>query len=191
MPHPSTTHIFVIYAALLACLGTANAAAPAKQNRPLEYKDGQVYMRIFVRTPDQLAAFYQGRQFKPAAVERILAHCFITPVIRNKGHDVLWLELDNWRFSTEDGPVQRIKRDYWRAQWQAVDLRQAHQSTFGWTLMPEARDLRLDESVGGSVVLPMQSKPVTLVAHFKTGKDKNGATKTITFKELTCPRNPD
>ncbi len=143
-------------------------------------------MRLVLRTPAQLSAFYQGRQFNPAAIERILATCFVTPIIHNKTLEVLWLELDNWRFTRGEELIPRIGRDYWPEQWRQTGLPQAHQSTFGWTLMPEVRDLRLDEGVGGSVVIPWQTQPFTLTANFHTGADKRGKTKTIVFEDIQC-----
>ena len=179
----SRTPIIMI---LLTLLCTSSWVSVAADKEPLKYQDPQVHIQIFIRSPEQLTAFYLGREFSQEAIKRILATCFITPVIKNKAYDRLWLELDNWQFSTEDGPVERINRDYWKKQWQEVGLKPAHQATFGWTLMPESRDLHIDEGVGGSVVIPMQTKPVTLTAHFKTGKDKSGKPKTIVFKELSC-----
>ena len=52
--------------------------------------------------------------------------------------------------------------------------------------MPEVRDLRLDEGVGGSVVIPWQTQPFTLTANFHTGADKQGKTKTIVFEDIQC-----
>ena len=160
------------------------AVADGKKN--LRYEDERVTMRLVIRTPEQLSAFYQGREFNRAAIDRILDTCFITPIIRNKTFDVLWLELDHWRFDAGGRAIPRIKRDYWPAKWREADLPQAQQSTFGWTLMPEVRDLRLDESVGGSVVIPMQSQPFTLTANFHTGTDKQGDIKSIVFEGIEC-----
>ncbi len=179
-----------IYVALpLLC--AASSVSLAEGKKELKYQDPKVFMQIFVRTPEQLSAFYHGRHFTQAAIDRILQTCLITPIVKNKAYDVLWLELDNWQFNSEEGPIPRIKRDYWKKQWQQVGLPLAHQSTFGWTLMPEKRDLRIDEGVGGSVVIPMQSKPFTLTAHFRTGKDKTGKPKTVVFKEVSCIQNKD
>lgn len=167
----------------------ANNPAVAKKKDPLRYEDDEVRMRLVLRTPAQLAAFYLGREFKQAAVDKILVTCFVTPIIKNKAFDTLWLALDNWRFQAGNEPIERIKRSYWQPVWKEIALPQSHQSTFGWTLMPEIRDLRLDESVGGSVVIPMQSKPFTLIANFATAKDKHGKKKTIVFKGITCKKD--
>lgn len=169
---------------LLATFLSVVSAADDKV--PLRYEDSEVTMRIVIRSPDQLSAFYQGRGFNQDAINEVLKTCYITPLIKNKKYKVLWLELDNWKFTVNGKSIPRIKRDYWRKKWRDIGLSQAHQSTFGWTLMPESRDLRLDEGVGGSVVIPMQSQPFNLTAIFKTGHNKMGKTKTITFKDITC-----
>jgi hypothetical protein len=166
------------------------ASTPVQQPSSPRYEDEQLKIRIVMRTPDQLRAFYIGRGFNQAAIDRILETCFITPVIHNKTVDVLWLELDEWQFSRGDKIIPRIGRDYWPQQWRETGLSQAHQSTFGWTLMPEVRDLRLDEGVGGSVVIPMQTGPFRLTMKFHTGADKQGPVKTVVFEDLQCVRNP-
>ncbi len=153
------------------------------------YEDDGVFIRIVQRSPEQLTAFYLGREFNQASIKQILGACFITPIIHNKTFDVLWLELDNWRFSRGDEQIPRIKRDYWPEKWEQSGLPQAHRSTFGWTLMPEVRDLRLDEGVGGSVVIPWQSRPFTITMNFHTGADKMGPLKTIVLKDIECVTN--
>ena len=150
------------------------------------YEDDGVFIRIVQRSPEQLTAFYLGREFNQASIKHILGNCFITPIIHNKTFDVLWLELENWRFSRGDEQIPRINRDYWLEKWEQSGLPQAHRSTFGWTLMPEVRDLRLDESAGGSVVIPWQSRPFTLTMNFYTGADKQGPFKTIVLKDIKC-----
>jgi hypothetical protein len=161
-------------------------AADAAVPQHLYYEDDEVAMRLVLRTPEQLTAFYLGREFSQAAIDRILQTCFVAAIIANRAYDVLWLELDNWEFRVDDRVIPRIGREYWKNQWREVALPQRHQSTFGWTLMPEARDLRLHESVGGNVVIPWQSEPFTLVARFATGADRQGQTRTIVFEDVTC-----
>jgi hypothetical protein len=68
----------------------------------------------------------------------------------------------------------------------AYGLSQAHQSTFGWTQLPESRDLRQFEHVGGNVAVEWKDQPFKLIATFKTGADKTGKSKTITVENLTC-----
>ena len=178
--------------ATLAFLGAVCMPASfAQQEAPptpsdVRYEDDSVFIRIVQRSPEQLTAFYLGRQFNRAAIAQILDTCFVTPIIHNKTFDVLWLELDHWRFGRGDENIARIKRDYWPDKWDQSELPQAQRSTFGWTLMPEVRDLRPDESVGGSVVIPMQSGPFTMTANFHTGLDKEGEIKTIVFEGIQC-----
>jgi hypothetical protein len=179
-----------------ASISTTAAINNAAKKKSPRYEDDEIYMRIVLRTPEQLTAFYIGREFKQEAIDEILKTCYITPIIKNKKLDALWLELDNWEFYVEskadekgdNKPIERIKRDYWKAIWKKVDLPQAHQSTFGWTLMPETRDLRFDEGVGGSVVLPMQSEPFTIKANFRTGLNKQGKSRSVILKNISCIR---
>jgi hypothetical protein len=184
-----------VFAADLAQVGTGSAPIPPVPANPVQqppsprYEDAQMAVRIVMRTPDQLTAFYLGREFNRAAIDKIRETCFITPIIHNKTLEVLWLELDEWQFSQGDRIIPRIKRDYWPEKWREAGLSQAHQSTFGWTLMPEVRDLRLDEGVGGSVVIPMQSRPFKLTMTFHTGADRQGPVKTVVFEDLTCVSN--
>jgi hypothetical protein len=174
-----------ILASLLISVSFAVEAPRPKPSGPW-YEDNGVFIRIVQRSPEQLTAFYLGRKFNQASIKHILANCFITPIIHNKTFDVLWLELDNWSFSRGDEQIPRINRDYWPEKWDQSGLPQAHRSTFGWTLMPEVRDLRLDESVGGSVVIPWQNRPFTLTMNFHTGADKQGPVKTIVLKDIEC-----
>lgn len=171
---------------LATLLGQPSLIAAEKPPK-FTYEDEQIYMRLVLRTPEQLTAFYQGRQFKQQAIDKILETCFVTPIIKNKYFEVLWLELDNWQFmDNKNQPIKRITRDYWDQQWQKIQLKQAHQSTFGWTLMPEVRDLRFDEGVGGSMVIPWQEEPFKVVANFHTKPDKKGPLKTVIFEGVTC-----
>ena len=160
--------------------------AYAAEKAPVEYEDNEVYMRLVIRSKDQLSAFYVGRGFPQNAIDEILKTCFITPLVKNKTHDALWVEPDSWNFKSDNKPIPRIKRDYWDKPWKDTGLSLAHQSTFGWTLMPETRDLRIDEGVGGTIAIPMQETPFTLKARFNTGLNKEGKTKIIEFKDITC-----
>ncbi len=180
--------LFVLLAAGCATNPAPQAQVPpgsSTSNAPFE--DAEVYLRMVTRTPEQLTAFYQGRGFPQAAIDAILDTCFITPIIKNKSLDTLWLDLEEWRFFDDHGkPIPRLARDYWPPVWDRVDLPQAHRSTFGWTLMPEVRDLRLDESVGGSVVLPLHSATVQVEARFPTGPDRTGPVKLIRLEGVPC-----
>lgn len=167
---------------LLYCVQGCSAV----KKSPLQYEDGDIFMRLVIRTNEQLAAFYTGREFPKSAIEEILNTCFITPLVKNKNYEALWVEPESWQFSINDEPITRIKRDYWKKVWKKTGLSLAHQSTFGWTLMPETRDLRLDEGVGGSVVIPRQSEPFNLEARLVTGLNKQGPVKVISFRNITC-----
>ena len=58
------------------------------------YENDELSVRVVMRTSEQLTAFYLGREFSRAAIDKILETCFVTPIVHNKTVDVLWLELD-------------------------------------------------------------------------------------------------
>lgn len=165
---------------------TNTYAATAKDSRS-RFDDKNITVVIGSRTPDQLAAFYTGRGFNQASIDAITKTCFVFGMVNNKTYDVLWLTLDDWKFFTADGePIKRIKRQDWAEVWQQTGLSPSHQSTFGWTQLPESRDLRQHEKVGGNVVVEWQDKPFKVIANFRTGADKSGKPRTITVENLTC-----
>lgn len=174
---------FILSVITMTCYGETEDPV---EEHPVEYEDNEVYMRLVIRSKDQLSAFYVGREFPQNAIDEILKTCFITPLVLNKTFEALWVEPDSWIFTMDNKPIERIKREYWKKPWKDLGLSLAHQSTFGWTLMPETRDLRIDEGVGGSLAIPMQSKPFTLKAHFNTGLNKEGKPRTIEFRDISC-----
>ncbi len=165
---------------------TSSYAATAKDNRS-RYDDKNMTVVIGSRTPDQLAAFYTGRGFDQASIDAITKTCFVFGMVKNKTYDLLWLTLDDWKFFAADGSqIKRIKRQDWTKIWQRTGLSPAHQSTFGWTQLPESRDLRQHESVGGNVIVEWQDKPFKVIANFHTDKNKSGKPLSITVENLTC-----
>ena len=165
-----------------------HSATPAKPEDGIHrFEDNDVTVVIGSRTPEQLTAFYSGRGFNQASIDAITKKCFIFGLVENKTNDTLWLVLDDWKFYAADGSeMKRWKKDDWQEVWQKTGLSQAHQSTFGWTQLPESRDLRQHEHVGGNVVVEWQEKPFKLVATLKTGADKSGKPRIITVENLTC-----
>ena len=133
-----------------------------------------VSFRLIPRTPDQVRAFYAGRSFPEGAIDLLAKHCFVTVIIENRSPDILWLDLGDWRFIAADLAPQRRDRSYWQDQWQRLDLPPANRATFGWTILPEVRDLYPTESVGGNLTLDDGAGPFSIEAHFQTGPDRKG-----------------
>ncbi len=181
-----TSFILMIVTFLLSIFSAATIAAEDSKKYKPKYEDDDIMFRIVGRTPENISAFYQGREFSKQAINEILNTCYVTVIIKNKTRTTLWLELDNWQFTRNGKPIKRITRDYWSERWNAINLNQAHRSTFGWTLMPDARDLRADEGVGGSIVIPTQSTPFTITANFHTKPDKSGTVKTVIINNARC-----
>lgn len=151
-----------------------------------------VKLKLIPRTPEQMSAFYEARGFPPQMIELLSHQCFITVGIHNTGKDIIWLDLANWRFTTADGKqLHRPHRDDWKQKWQAMGVPLAKQSTFRWTLLPEALDYQPDEAEGGNIILPRVKGPITLYAEFASGADKRGPLIKVIHKNLRCAENPE
>lgn len=152
-------------------------------------ENARFLMQLDPHTPEQMAAFYEARGFPPAALDVIRHACFITVRIENRGPEVIWLEPGRWRIETARGPVERLGRDYWRQQWERLNVPPGARATFGWTLLPEQRDLRPSEPVGGNITLRWTDEPLTLTAWFDTRRDRRGNPIRVQFRNLRCPRD--
>lgn len=69
-----------------------------------------------------------------------------------------------------------------------MNIPQAHQSTFRWTLLPEQLDFRPNEAEGGNIILPWQDKPITIHAIFNTDKDKFAKPIEIKLDDISCKK---
>jgi hypothetical protein len=143
---------------------------------------------ISTRAPEQLAAFYAGRGFPESMIKEIEQTCFMTVGIRNERNDVVWLQLDKWRFLDEQGKeIHRITRQDWNARWDKIYAPLGSRSTFGWTQLPESRDLQPGEPVGGNIaVIPPKGK-FTLEATLPIGYDNSVPPLHVRVENLQCP----
>jgi hypothetical protein len=154
-----------------------------------EYHSHGLVMSVTARHPDQQFAFYSARGFPEEAVRQITQRCFLTIGIRNERSDIVWLELDEWRFADSQGrEYPRVRRATWNALWDRMKLKPAYRATFGWTQLPERRDLHAGESAGGNVTLASPPSSFTLEARFRTGDDGLGPLLRVRFDNLICPR---
>lgn len=153
-----------------------------------EIREQGLVVSISPRTPDQLYAFYSARGFPDNALQHITSRCFLTIGIRNERNDVVWLELDNWRFIDRHGrDLARIKRAEWNTHWDRLQILSAQRAAFNWTQLPERRDLQPAEPVGGNVSLSPPASTFVLEAKFLTGADKRGPVVRLHIENLTCP----
>lgn len=174
---------------LLATLLWGCAGHPVA-DPPYTYDSAQLTVVLDPRTPEQIAAFYEARGFGRPMIELLTEQCYITVYIHNKGQDIVWLDLDHWRFSDAQAVITRRDRGYWQRRWQAMDIPMAHRSTFRWTLLPEQLDFRPDEREGGNIVLPRTGRPFTVSARFDTGADRAGMPIHISFDNVQCADSP-
>jgi len=161
----------------------------AAKDKNLVYQDDEVYLRFIQLTPNQIGSFYEGREFSKDAVSLLMASCYVTIIIDNKSDDFLWIDIAKWKFIQNGKNIVQQDRKYWNKQWDKINLKQAHRSTFSWTLMPAERNLYPDEGVGGRIPIPMQSKPFTVVLNFPTGENKQGKMKTVKIDNVVCKQD--
>lgn len=165
-------------------LGTLEAAKPGRH----VYETKMLKLVVTPRTPQQMAAFYEGRGFPAKAIAQTRTACFFTIGLHNKTRDILWLDTASWKFQTANGPLTPITRDEWKQRWQQLELAQSYQSTFRWTLLPDKLDFQPGEREGGNITLPRTGKPFSLHAAFATGKDKQGPRIEVEIKDLRCAK---
>jgi hypothetical protein len=171
------------YLLLLLCWASLASAADIRITR-----EGVDFF-ISVRTPQQTRAFYAARGLPPVAVQEIATACFLTVGLHNRRVDTLWLDLSAWRLTDAGGhAVTRISRPQWMARWNALQVPLAAQSTFGWTQLPETRDMQPDETVGGNVPIVPPAGKFTLSARLRTGVAGTGPMVEINVPDLQCPR---
>lgn len=176
---------------LLLLLGAPPAGARdgplAELPGRVEHDDSRLNVILVPRTPQQMAAFYEGRRFPQAMIDLTRRYCFITVLLENKTDDILWHELERWRFVTADGtPVARRSRGWWQAQWEALEAPLPSRSTFRWTLLPERLDFRPGEREGGNITLAPTAEPLRLIARFATGADRTGEEIVLHLDGLRC-----
>jgi hypothetical protein len=175
---------------LAAVLLLALPALTRAETAPRSVESDGLYMFVRLSTPDQMAAFYEARGFPPGAIERLRRTCFVMGHVENRGKQVIWLDLKNWHFLSGEKEIHRLDRNYWDGVWNGIDMPQASRSTFGWTQLPETRDLQPGEPVGGNVILPPTKEPFTLQADFFTGEDRRTGMIRVRFENLRCATDP-
>lgn len=145
---------------------------------------------LSARSPEQTNAFYSARGLPLIAVQEIAKSCFLTVGLHNRRADTVWLDLAAWRFADAGGrEVRRVSLPAWTARWKAMQVPLAAQATFGWTQLPETRDMQSDETVGGNVPLVPPAGEFTLTARFPTGAAGMGKPIEIRVPGLSCPRD--
>ena len=177
-----------LFLAVMLCgPGSSRAREPVAPGMVVENEQLYLFVRLF--TPQQIAAFYEARGFPKNAIERLRKTCFLMAHVENRGDEILWLDLQDWRFVGATGELRRLDREYWQAVWDELNLPQANRSTFGWTQLPEVRDLQPGEPVGGNLVLPLTAGPFTLEADFLTGKDRRHGRIEVRLRDLHCAQD--
>lgn len=175
-----------IYVALLGAGLTGFAPSLPAQSDGYTMENAQLRVRLLPRTPDQIAAFYEARGFPARMIDELRSKCFLTTGVSNRSERVIWHDLAQWRFSTPEGPVERITRADWRARWTELQAPMPSQSTFRWTLLPERLDFQPGESEGGNIILPRTTQPITVEAPFHATPDASDAPILLRIENVRC-----
>ena len=185
---PTRFFALLIISGLIFSIQNQACYATEKKNR---YKIENKFVKfgLYPRTPEQMAAFYEGRGFPKVAIDATTKHCFITVGMRNISKTKIWLDQSRWRIYNKQGAVNRTSREQWKQKWTQLEVPLASQATFNWTLLPESRDLHPDEPVGGNITLEPMDTPFTIEAIFPTGEDKLGKPLKIKIDNVRCLKN--
>ncbi len=173
---------------LLFCFLFTFVSSPSLATDRPEFETPHFKLRLAPRTPNQIAAFYEGRGFPDTAIRLLQDYCFITVSLRNKGTEILWFDLDNWQFQANGKTLPRIKRSHWQTIWQEIALKKRFQATFRWTLMPEKLDFRAYETEAGNIILPYSPHPIRLTAQIKLGSQQTPTS--IQLNSIRCSKDP-
>lgn len=174
---------------LITCFANAGFLVPVYAQELVDrarFQNDHIRLSLIVRTPDQIEAFYSARGFSKSAIEILRQHCFIGISIINDSDEVVWVDPDLWKFQQQESSFQPYSRDFWMGKWKSIDLPLSHQSTFGWTLLPEQRGLFPDEPVGGNIAIPYTEIPFSVHLLFKTGRKKSKVPINVLLENLSC-----
>ena len=151
-----------------------------------KYHDPDLTLNLHARSPEQIAAFYTARKFPAQMVKLLSRLCFLTARVANNSGDILWLELDHWRFRNRDGAIKRHDRIWLADQLDTIDAPVASRSILRWTLLPEQLDLKPGEQEGGNILLPRSSEPFSVEAVFARRQQRDGSPVRISIDNLHC-----
>ena len=182
---------FILYLIVIVILLVEVGPVAVAANKQLAFEDEQIKLRLFPRTPNQMAGFYEARGFPKKMVEVLTRFCIMTVVVHNKTKDVLWLDLDRWKFVSDSGELKRIRRNEWPPRWEKMQIPMASQSTFRWTLLPEALKFFPDEHEGGNIIFVSMKNSFSLQASFAVGENKDKGFVMALVNSIQCAKDGD
>jgi hypothetical protein len=178
----------LVLGAGLVVLGLASQASAAGRPGSRHVERDGVSLRVTPRTPDQIIAFYSARGFPTAAVRRLArSACFLGIGVRNRRSDIVWLEPARWRLRQGGRALRRLDLGHWHRLWREIHLPPANQATFGWTQLPESRNLQPGENVGGNITMVPARGRFSLEARFALGEARDHGELVLRVDDLSCP----
>lgn len=172
----------------VASLGVV-AAKQTVDKKTGRIKSEQQGLRIFVvpRKPGNMAAFYEGRGLPQNAIHHLKDICFMTIGMRQQRRRIVWLEPGRWQFRDQHGKlIKRYPREHWDRLWRKLKVADGPRVTFGWVQLPNARDLRYQEPIGGMIMLEPTTGPISLLMELRTNADKKGPVIRVRLQGLRC-----
>ena len=104
----STIGLFLLLTSLLI----SNSSFAATKRYVVENQS--IKMVMIPRTPQQMAAFYEGREFPSDAIKVTSNNCFFTVGIRNKSKNIIWLNTKLWQLNSENKEIPLINKQQWQ-----------------------------------------------------------------------------
>lgn len=103
-----------------------------------------VRVRLVQRLPDQTRAFFIGRGFNAAQVDRIAGHCVLQTIIYNDGGTPILLDIANWSARVDDragdATVQPRLMSDWQQEWTEAGVGNGPRIAFRWALFPNQQE---------------------------------------------------
>ena len=160
----------------------------AQNNNRYHYQDDRVRISITPRTPEMTTAFYYARGFPAKVIDTLKKQCFLTITIRNTSRDTLQHNIGKWVITSSGQPVMPLTRQYWFDWFRSQNIPLSIQSTFRWTLLPDALDFFPGEGEGGNIILPYTDQPFSVQMKFKLISNNMTQPFNVTFPEVRCAR---
>ncbi len=181
--------LFIYCISSFASADKINKKKQTKKRNGIVLNTKHFRLRLLPRAPEQIAAFYYGRGFPKAMVEKTKNICFITVGLHNKSKHLLYLDFTNWIFSAKTAEIKRHSNTYWINTWKRLNYPAPSIATFRWTTLPESFEFQPDEHEGGNILLQQTKSAFDISATLYLIQDKKKIALPVSFKNVRCAQN--
>lgn len=133
--------------------------------------------------PDNVKAFYLGREFPEEMASRIAGHCLLTIRLRNTGKAPASYDLSKWEYIGEDGsPKKFMLKEDWLREWKKSGI------TMAYTQLPSAQTFEAGDWNGSLITLRLaHGEKFTLRYQWQ----RNNRIHAGVMEGLRCAKNPE